>query len=146
MCSARSTEKISRWRKNSAAHFRSCFCWRLQRFLTQNMAIKFVKGIHYLPVYKLYKILGKIHTSKSSAPFLPFLGKSAEYSAADFLGRSYFYGATFAFCGRNFGRLGTLKREGFWCASTMRQSNAMDNQSSICITFITINDFFTGWI
>jgi hypothetical protein len=45
-------------------------------------------------LYKLYTILGKIYTSKSSAPFLPFLGKTAEYSAADFLGRSYFYGAT----------------------------------------------------
>jgi hypothetical protein len=52
------------------------------------MTIKFVKGLLYL--YKLYKILSKIHNSKSSAPFLPFLGKSAEYSAADFLGRSYF--------------------------------------------------------
>jgi hypothetical protein len=88
VCSARSTEKIGSWRKTSAAHFISCFCWRLQRFLTQNMTIKFVKGLLYL--YKLYKILSKIHNSKSSAPFLPFLGKSAEYSAADFLGRSYF--------------------------------------------------------
>jgi hypothetical protein len=36
------------------------------------------------------------------------LGKSAENSAADFLGRWDFCGAIFAFCGRNFGLLATL--------------------------------------
>jgi hypothetical protein len=51
----------------------------------------------------------KTKLQKSSAPFLPFFDKkSAENSAADFLGRCDFCGATFAFCGRNFGRLATL--------------------------------------
>jgi hypothetical protein len=80
---------------------RGCFCWRFQRFLSQNITIKFVRWIRYF--YKLYKILWKIHTSKKFGPF------SAIFRQICWIfGRSYFYGATFAFCGRNFGRLGTL--------------------------------------
>jgi hypothetical protein len=43
---------------------------------------------------------------KRPAPFLPFFGKSAKKSAADFLGPGDFSVA--AFCGRNFSRLATL--------------------------------------
>jgi hypothetical protein len=42
------------------------------------------------------------------ATFLPLFVKYTKNSAADFSGRSYFYGATFVFCGRNFGQLATL--------------------------------------
>jgi hypothetical protein len=38
----------------------------------------------------------------------PLFVKSTKNSAADFSGRSYFNGATFVFCGRNFGQLATL--------------------------------------
>jgi hypothetical protein len=48
-------------------HTLEAFCWHLQRFLTQNMTIKFVKWILYL--YKLYKILWRIHTKRKFGPF-----------------------------------------------------------------------------
>jgi hypothetical protein len=50
----------------------------------------------------------KIHTSKKFGPFSAIFRQICRIFRSDFLGRSYFYGATFAFCGRNFGRLGTL--------------------------------------
>jgi hypothetical protein len=55
--------------------------------------------------FNVSKTLCENHTSKkSSGPFLSFFGKSAENSVADFLGGGDFSGATFAFCGRDFGR------------------------------------------
>jgi hypothetical protein len=46
---------------------------------------------------------------KSSATFLQFFEKSAKNSAAVSSSRRDFYKATFAFSGRNFGQLATLK-------------------------------------
>jgi hypothetical protein len=100
VCSARSTDKIGRWLKNSAAHFRSCFCLRLQRFLTQNMTIKFLKGILYL--YKFYKNLWKIHTSKKFGPFSAIFRQICRIFGCGFSRPLIFLWGHF------FGRLGTL--------------------------------------
>jgi hypothetical protein len=72
--------KTGRWRKNSAAHFKSCFCWRLQRFLTQIWPLNLWR--EYSTYTNYARFCEKFTPQKSSAPFLAFLGKSAEYSAA----------------------------------------------------------------
>jgi hypothetical protein len=64
----------------------------------------------------------KKKTYKSSATFQPSFRNSAQYSAADFLGRWDFSGATFTFYGRNFGRLAKLVLRGPGKASLLIQS------------------------
>jgi hypothetical protein len=99
--------------KNSAADekIRPLTVFFNKGFLKKDFYLKKIEFIHVFTSLVLTvnkRLLWELYTSKKFGHFSATFCNSTKNSAADFSGRSYFYGAAFVFCGRNFGQLATL--------------------------------------